>query len=105
MNRINDVVARLWRLFPSVTINRTPKIADDRKRIAVHLYGKAQWTMQAIATALKVNQRTVSRDLVDLDTVPKSKAERKTATNPNVEELERRQVRYSHTNERHRGRS
>jgi len=56
--------------------------ADDRKRIAAHLYGQ-EWTMQRIAEALSVSQATVTRDLnSNLFTMNKSNSHQKTAGNP-----------------------
>jgi len=54
---------------------------EDRKRIAEHLYGKKEWTMERIAEALNVAQSTITEDLRNLSTVDKSKPA-KTASNP-----------------------
>jgi ParB-like chromosome segregation protein Spo0J len=40
-----------------------PMTKQDRKRIAEHLYGEKQWTMQRIAEALNVTHKTISKDL------------------------------------------
>jgi YD repeat-containing protein len=40
-----------------------PLSKDDRKRIAEHLYGKREWTMESIAKALNVTHKTISKDL------------------------------------------
>jgi len=40
---------------------------EDRQRIAEHLYGEHEWTMQRIAEALGVTQRTISEDLRGLE--------------------------------------
>jgi hypothetical protein len=63
-------------------LGSAPLTAADRKRIAEHLYGLREWTMQRIAKALSVSTDTVSRDLVNFPIVGKSKKQPKTATNP-----------------------
>jgi ParB-like chromosome segregation protein Spo0J len=40
-----------------------PMTKDDRKRIAEYLYGKREWTMEAIAKALNVHTSTIGEDL------------------------------------------
>src|SRR5262252_1641298 len=45
---------------------------EDRKRIAEHLYGKKEWTMERIVEALNVAQSTITEDLRNLSTVDKS---------------------------------
>jgi ParB-like chromosome segregation protein Spo0J len=62
-------------------VGSQPFSRDDRKRIAEHLYGTKEWTMEAIAKALDVSHQTIGCDLADLSTVDKSKPA-KTATNP-----------------------
>jgi ParB-like chromosome segregation protein Spo0J len=44
---------------------------EERKDIAEYLYGEREWTEQRIAEALRVSQRTISRDLEGLDTMSK----------------------------------
>jgi hypothetical protein len=61
-------------------IGAAPLTKEDRKRIAVHLYGK-DWTMERIAEALRVGVGTVHRDLADFSTVEKS-MRAKSAINP-----------------------
>lgn len=56
--------------------------ADDRKRIATYLYGKREWTMARIASALNVAERTISRDIANSDMVSELKPRTRTTTNP-----------------------
>jgi hypothetical protein len=44
-------------------IGFAPMSKEDRQRIAEHLYGEHEWTMQRIAEALKVSTRQISKDL------------------------------------------
>jgi hypothetical protein len=46
-------------------IGSKPLTKDDRKRIAEHLYGEKEWTMERIAEALNVSHPTITRDLKD----------------------------------------
>ena len=62
-------------------IGSKPMTRDDRKHIAKYLYGSREWTMERIAEALNVSQRTISEDLRNLEVPSKSKPT-KTATNP-----------------------
>jgi AraC-like DNA-binding protein len=50
-------------------IGGAPMTKQDRQRIAEHLYGERDWTMQRVAEALGVSQKTVSKDLSDF--IPK----------------------------------
>jgi ParB-like chromosome segregation protein Spo0J len=52
-------------------IGGKPMTAKDRQHIAEHLYGERQWTMQRIAEALSVSQRTISQDLRGLEVASK----------------------------------
>jgi hypothetical protein len=63
-------------------IGGAPLTKEDRKRIAEHLYGEREWTMDKIAKALNVSQNTISLDLCDLSTIDKSNKQPKTASNP-----------------------
>jgi ParB-like chromosome segregation protein Spo0J len=44
-------------------IGSQPLTREDRKRIAEHLYGQREWTIEKIAEALDVGKSTVARDL------------------------------------------
>jgi len=55
--------------------------AEDRKRIAAHLYGK-DWTMQRIAEALGTTHKTISKDLNEFVPEVQNKTRAKTASNP-----------------------
>jgi ParB-like chromosome segregation protein Spo0J len=48
-----------------------PMTREDRKRIAEHLYGERDWTMEKVAAALGVTQRTISEDLRGLEVASK----------------------------------
>ena len=63
-------------------IGSQPLTKDDRKRIAEHLYGKREWTMEAIAKALGVSKGTVSKDLSEIVSIGNNQRHTKTATNP-----------------------
>jgi ParB-like chromosome segregation protein Spo0J len=52
-------------------IGGQPLTRDDRKRLAEHLYGQKEWTMEKIAEALNTTPMTVSRDLEGFNTVLK----------------------------------
>lgn len=54
---------------------------EDRKRIAEYLYGEREWTMQRIAAAFGVAERTISRDLGNSD-IGSESTRPKSATNP-----------------------
>jgi hypothetical protein len=62
-------------------VGALPLSREDRKHIAEYLYGSKEWTMEAIAKALRVGFGTVARDLSNLSRTDKSKPA-KTATNP-----------------------
>jgi ParB-like chromosome segregation protein Spo0J len=71
------------RLKLAIISNAGPKPLNknDRQRLAMHLYGKAEWTMEKIAEALNVSTKQISRDLSNFDVPSKSKPA-KTASNP-----------------------
>lgn len=52
-------------------IGAKPLTAEDRKRIAEHLYGERKWTQNRIAEALGVTQRTISNDVAGLEITSK----------------------------------
>jgi hypothetical protein len=58
-----------------------PMSAKDRQRIAEHLYGQREWTMQRVAEALGVSKATISGDLRNCST-PEQLKPAKTAANP-----------------------
>jgi hypothetical protein len=49
-------------------IGSKPMTKEDRKRIAEHLYGAREWTMERIAEAFNVSKATISGDLRDCST-------------------------------------
>jgi ParB-like chromosome segregation protein Spo0J len=51
------------RLAIASNIGGKPMSPKDRQRIARHLYGEHQWTMQRIGDALNVTHKTISKDL------------------------------------------
>jgi hypothetical protein len=55
-------------------IGSKPMTAEDRKRIAQHLYGGREWTMERIPEALNVSTATVGRDLEGFLTMRKPPA-------------------------------
>jgi ParB-like chromosome segregation protein Spo0J len=63
-------------------IGGKPLTPKDRRRIAEHLYGEREWTMERIGAALGVSHQTIGRDLGNLSMTDKSKRQPKTATNP-----------------------
>jgi DNA-binding Lrp family transcriptional regulator len=62
-------------------IGSKPMTAEDRKRIAQHLYGEREWTMKRIAEALNVSHGTVVNDLRNLSDADKLK-HAKSMSNP-----------------------
>lgn len=62
-------------------IGSAPMKKEDRQRIAKHLYGTREWTMERIGEALSVGFSTVQRDLGNLPTAGKLNPA-KTASNP-----------------------
>jgi hypothetical protein len=52
-------------------IGAKPMTKGDRQRIAKHLYGEREWTMERIAEALNVAQSTITEDLRGLSAVDK----------------------------------
>lgn len=63
-------------------LGAAPLTKEDRKHIAEHLYGKREWTMEAIADALGVSHPTIVRDLEKFVQPEQIKSRAKTATNP-----------------------
>lgn len=63
-------------------IGGKPLTKEDRQRIAQHLYGSREWTMQRIAEALNVGKTTVQRDISNCSTVEQLNPHTKTASNP-----------------------
>jgi hypothetical protein len=57
--------AKRVRLALISNIGGKPMTPKDRERIAKHLYGNKEWTMERIAEALGVGKSTISRDLGD----------------------------------------
>ena len=55
--------AERFKLAIASNVGHKAMTKDDRKRIAEYLYGKREWTMERIAEALNVTQKTVSKDL------------------------------------------
>jgi IS30 family transposase len=78
----SEADARRFKLAIASNIGHQAMTASDRKRIAEHLYGKQEWTMQRIAEALNVSHQTIGRDLGDLSMVDKLNTRPKTASNP-----------------------
>lgn len=74
--------ARRVRLAIVSNIGAKPLTAEDRKRIAEHLYDKREWSMTRIGEALGVSQRTISSDLGNLEVTSKLKSRPKTESNP-----------------------
>src|SRR5262252_5455019 len=73
--------AERMKLALASNLGGEPLTKEDRIRIAEHLYGEKEWTMERIAEALNVAQSTITEDLRNLSTVDKSKPA-KTASNP-----------------------
>jgi hypothetical protein len=48
----------MWRI-----LGTKPLTPEEGRHIAEYLYGEREWTMQRIADALKVSQKTISKDL------------------------------------------
>lgn len=59
----SEADARRFKLAIASNIGHQAMTAEDRKRIAAHLYGKQEWTMQRISEALGVGKGTISKDL------------------------------------------
>ena len=66
--------AKRLRLAIVSNIGSKPMTPEDRKRIAEHLYGEREWTMERIAEALNVSTRQISKDLEGFE--PSSKPPR-----------------------------
>jgi hypothetical protein len=67
----DEADARRLKLALVSNIGSKPLTKDDRQRIAEHLYGEHEWTMERIAEALNVSQATISGDLRGLSTTDK----------------------------------
>jgi len=74
--------AERFRLAITSNIGFQQMTADDRKRIATHLYGTQEWTMQRIAEALGTTHKTVSKDLNEFVPQVQIKPHAKTTSNP-----------------------
>lgn len=55
--------AERLKLALASNIGGAPMTKEDRKRIAEHLYGGREWTMERIAEALNTTHKTISKDL------------------------------------------
>jgi ParB-like chromosome segregation protein Spo0J len=60
--------AERFKLAIASNIGHKPMTKEDRQRIAKYLYGEREWTMQQIADALSVTQKTISKDLAGVYT-------------------------------------
>ena len=78
----SEADARRFKLAIASNIGHQAMTADDRKRIASHLYGTQEWTMQRIAEALGTTQKTISKDLSENYTSGINSPRSKTAANP-----------------------
>jgi len=65
--------AERFKLAIASNIGAKPLSPNDRKRLAAYLYNETEWSQDKIATALTVDQKTISRDLDELGIPPKSK--------------------------------
>jgi len=79
----SEADARRFKLAITSNIGHQAMTVDDRKRIAQHLYGIREWTMQRIAEALNVSKYTIHHDLKDNCLATKQlNPHAKTASNP-----------------------
>lgn len=78
----SEADARRFKLAIASNVGFQAMSAADRKRIAHHLYGNQEWTMQRIADALGTTKKTISKDLDELLPQVTIKLQRKTTTNP-----------------------
>lgn len=74
--------AQRLRLAIVSNIGARPLSKEDRQRIAEHLYGEREWTMQRIAAALNVTHKTISKDLDGFVPEVQITPRAKTAANP-----------------------
>ena len=74
--------AERLRLAIVSNIGAKPLSKQDRQRIAQHLYGSREWTMQRIAHALNASSSTIHADLVNFSVPEKLGPHTKTARNP-----------------------
>jgi ParB-like chromosome segregation protein Spo0J len=78
----SEADARRFKLAIASNIGHQAMTAVDRKRIAQHLYGKQEWTMQRIAEALGTTHKTISKDLNEFVPLVQIKSHPKTTSNP-----------------------